>query len=278
MVLVDVLLPVYNAEANLERAIASIVRQTMTEWRLTIIDDASKDGSREVIRRWMDQDKRIHGLFRDTNRGPGSAINFGAMRTRAPLLAIMHADDIAAPQRLELQWRFMGSRMDVDTLGSGAVYVNAQGHPLVAVRPPRTHEEIRQSIHRRPPFVHSTVMMRRDFLASVGGYAPLYRVEDADLWFRGMDGHRYHNLQEVLMVYRMPNRPTVGGAARHAMVEFRGLRRAPIPAWKKGVGILRFGGGAFMSAAGRRGRWASGPSFTEDDLRYVASVLPRSSE
>lgn len=64
---ISIVLPVYNTETYLRECIESILSQTYTDFECIIIDDASSDGSREIIQEYAETDPRIHFLFNATN-------------------------------------------------------------------------------------------------------------------------------------------------------------------------------------------------------------------
>ena len=71
---------------------------------------------------------------------------------------------------------------------------------------PENHATILGSIEKINLFFHSSVIMRRNFIESLGGYdTKCLRAQDYDLWLRGVDKFKYHNLQEVLMTYSSRN-------------------------------------------------------------------------
>ena len=58
--LISVVMPVYNALPFLDESISSILSQTLPDFEFVIFDDASTDGSVELLRQWSERDKRIH--------------------------------------------------------------------------------------------------------------------------------------------------------------------------------------------------------------------------
>ena len=89
---IDVIMPLYNKQATVERAIRSVQSQTLTDWRLIVVDDGSMDGGAEIVRRIQKEDKRIE-LIVQSNAGPGAARNAGIRAATAAYLAFLDADD-----------------------------------------------------------------------------------------------------------------------------------------------------------------------------------------
>jgi len=94
-------LPVFNRAATIERAIASVSSQSMGEWELVIIDDASSDDLPQALARV--RDGRVRLLRHERNRGAAAARNTGIKAARAPFIAFIDSDDEWLPPKLERQ-------------------------------------------------------------------------------------------------------------------------------------------------------------------------------
>src|SRR5215217_1749315 len=109
---ISVVMPVHNALPFLQQALQSILQQTFTDFEFVIFDDASTDGSVEVVREWSQRDGRIQ-LYESAERlGLSGSSNAVVSKARAPVIARMDADDIAHPDRLRRQWDVMERRPD----------------------------------------------------------------------------------------------------------------------------------------------------------------------
>lgn len=107
MAAVDVIVPLYNKEATVERTIRSILRQTFRDWNLIVVDDGSTDRGPERVRRLANP--RIR-LISQENRGPGAARNAGMAAGDSPYIAFLDADDEWYPWYLENAVRAIESR------------------------------------------------------------------------------------------------------------------------------------------------------------------------
>ena len=213
---VSVLMGVYNGGRLLDEAIASIVGQTYSSWELVVLDDASTDSSLEVARSWAQRDPRVRVVEHHVNRGLAVTLNDAFAVARGELLARMDADDVSLPRRLERQVEFLDARPDVAVVGSAAEIVDAQAIDLGTGHLFEEHEDIAANIYRTTPLIHPSVMMRRTFLESLGGYdVHLRRAQDADLWLRGYRRFRYHNLPEALIRCRIRDK---GGVDRRTIL------------------------------------------------------------
>jgi hypothetical protein len=100
MAMVDVIIPLYNKQATIERAIRSVQSQTFTDWRLIVVDDGSTDQGPQIVDQMRRQDLRIE-LIGQSNAGPGAARNAGISAATAPCLAFLDADDQWYPWHLQ---------------------------------------------------------------------------------------------------------------------------------------------------------------------------------
>ena len=100
MVKVSVVMPVHNAGRYLEDCLSCIVRQTMTDFECICVNDASTDGSRDVLERYSREDSRFVLIDIDPS-GAGKARNVGMSRARGKYLMFLDADDLFAPNMLE---------------------------------------------------------------------------------------------------------------------------------------------------------------------------------
>jgi hypothetical protein len=198
--LVTVLMPVRNGAAHLEMAASSILRQSLEALELLVVDDGSTDATPSILARLAAADRRVR-VLRQGAEGLVAALNRGLREAKAPLVARMDADDIAAPYRLERQMAAMDS--GVALAGSAWRVIGPGGVVRRVVQPPLTDAEIRAAQRRANVIGHPTVMLRRDAVLDLGGYRPAFlHAEDYDLWLRLLGRHRAMCLPEVLLDYR----------------------------------------------------------------------------
>lgn len=101
--MVSVIIAAYNAAKYLDEAIESVVSQTMADWELYVIDDCSQDSTWQIAQSWARQDSRIHALHNEENRGVSHTRNRGIELARGRYIALLDADDIWYPHKLERQ-------------------------------------------------------------------------------------------------------------------------------------------------------------------------------
>lgn len=252
---VSFLMPVRNEARYLPAALDSLYRQTCTDWELVVVDDGSTDETPAILAAAKAQDRRMRVL---TIPGQGlvSALNEGLAACRAPLVARMDGDDIAHPRRLEFQTAYLNAHPDVGLLASSFRHFPRSGLRIGMLTYETwqnnlgCHDHIIRDLYVESPFVHPTVMLRRDELLSVGGYRDMGWAEDYDLWLRLIaGGTRCARLPQALLFWRdRPERATRSLPA-YSAAAFRACKLHHLL-----NGFLRGIHGVTLVGAGREGR------------------------
>jgi len=100
---ISVLMPVYNREQFLERAVNSILEQAYTNWKLFIYDDGSSDKTTDIIAKLIYQDSRIYAIYGGHNKGVAFARNRLLEHCPTKYACWLDSDDTIHPQRIEKQ-------------------------------------------------------------------------------------------------------------------------------------------------------------------------------
>ena len=199
---VTVLLPVYNGLPYLQAAVDSILAQTLTDFEFLIINDGSRDASAEVLDRLTDPRIRV---VHQANRGLAASLNIGIDMARGRYIARQDQDDLSLPERLAEQVRFMDAHPECILLGTGAdIWVGDEPADRYHDHPAE-HAMLAFHLLFNNPFVHSSVMLRKDAVQAIGGYTtdPARQPpEDYELWSRMARAGRVANLSQRLLVYR----------------------------------------------------------------------------
>ena len=198
---VSVLMPAYNSAAHIDEAVRSVIGQTFDDWELVVVDDGSRDATREIVSSFHDPRIIVHAL--PTNQGLVAALNYGLSRCRAPLVARFDADDRCHPCRLEKQVERMGADAGLGVLGTSAREIDAAGTAIGERRSPTGRSLIDRLVWSNA-LIHPSVMFRKDVIEAVGGYrAVAGRYEDFDLWLRVASIADMDNIDETLLDYRV---------------------------------------------------------------------------
>ena len=203
---VSVVLANWNGSRFLDAAIASVVRQSFTDWEFIIVDTGSDDGSREIIGQWAKKEQRIKPMLLPQRLICPAALNLGLTEATGEFIARIESDDLWFPDRLLKQVGFLGQAENegVGVCGSDAVLIDDAGGQIGIKRFPRGEKDCLRALWFRNPFCHSSVLMRRGIFSGVGGYdEAFYLVEDLDLWLRAGRKWGLRNLPEPLVCYRV---------------------------------------------------------------------------
>ena len=203
---VSVILTVFNGERYIKEAAESILAQTVSDFELLILDDGSTDKTLEIVSAYATADARVRVTSRP-NTGVVAARNELILKARGPLLAMMDADDVAHPCRLQLQIDAFEEDRRLVAVGTCCEMVDPDGDLLGFASPPLVHEEIDAALMAAQPGVamfQPSLMLRAGAVRSVG----LYRdeaslAEDADLILRLAEVGRLANLPQRLLSYRV---------------------------------------------------------------------------
>ena len=96
---ISIVVPVYNAEKELQRCVDSIFRQSFSNWELLLIDDGSRDSSSALCDRLGAQDTRVR-VWHKENGGVSSARNLGICKAEGEYLFFTDSDDTLFPDTL----------------------------------------------------------------------------------------------------------------------------------------------------------------------------------
>lgn len=198
--LVSIVLPVYNAGVYLKEAIQSILDQTYTNIELIIINDGSTDDSEKLIKSFTDD--RIRYVYQQ-NTGLAGALNAGLKASNGKYIARQDQDDISLKERLQKQVEFLEKHPNVNLLGTRAqVFTDDQKE--IKMHDHATEPAVlRFDLLFDNPFVHSSVMFRKESIEKIGYYnTDRSYYEDFELWSRFAFNGRVANLREVLVKYR----------------------------------------------------------------------------
>jgi len=91
--LVSVIIPTYNREKKLPKAINSVIKQTYKKWELIVVDDRSTDDTQELVKRYVSKDKRIRYVKNTHKQGPSGARNQGMELAKGKYIAFLDSDD-----------------------------------------------------------------------------------------------------------------------------------------------------------------------------------------
>lgn len=198
--IVTIGMAVYNCEATLPAALASIRMQTFRDWELLVIDDGSTDDTAAVAA--STGDARIRVIADGRRRRLAARLNECLNLGHGRFFARMDGDDVSYPERLERQVRFLESNPAVDLLGTNMLLFSGAGEVIGARRFPTEHQQICARPNRGILVSHPTYMGRMEWFRQHRYDERIHRAEDADLLLRSFAGSTFGNLPQILLGYR----------------------------------------------------------------------------
>lgn len=197
--LVSIVTPSYNSEKYIAETIASVQQQTVTDWELLIVDDASSDATVAEIKRLQAEDSRIKCFSLKENKGPAHARNLGIQKARGKYLTFLDADDLWFPEFLERS------------------STEAKMHPFVFASYKRLDENLEPYLSDFivPEKVSYTDILKSNSISCLTAfldievlgkkYMPLIKKrQDMGLWLQYLKKTNYaYGIQEPLAIYRI---------------------------------------------------------------------------
>jgi glycosyltransferase involved in cell wall biosynthesis len=177
---VSVVIPAYNAEAFLRKAINSVLNQTHPAKEIIVVDDGSKDGTCAVVESYGDRVR----LIRQQNQGPAITRNTGANAATGDYIAFLDSDDGWNPEKLEKQLAAFRAAPDSVLCYTSLMMLQEDGARTIqrAADPKTIATALRVG---NPCITPSCVMVSRQVFEQVGGFSTTLKgCEDWELWLR----------------------------------------------------------------------------------------------
>lgn len=184
---ISVVMPLYNKEAEVERALRSVVEQSLAPGEIIVVDDGSTDGSRAIVKRIIAEHPEAGiRLITQPNSGVSAARNRGVAEAKGDYIALLDADDMWLTGYIAEVCRLMEYYPEADGYATAFDIVN--GTQRVTAPVPTTEGYINiaeEALLRRYPIIPSTATLRREAVLRAGGFPEGMRIgEDQWLWVR----------------------------------------------------------------------------------------------
>lgn len=232
----SVLLSVYYKEKSefFDGALESIYNQTVKadEWVIVKDGEISED-LQKVIDKYKQRGVNIQEIQLPDNRGLGLALAAGVPKCSYDLIARMDTDDIAVPNRFELQLAEFVKDSQLDICGGQIIeFETNPDEPVAERKVPITHDEIVRFQKKRSAFNHMTVMFKKSKVLEAGNYKNCPLMEDDMLWVDMiLAGAKCMNIDEYLCNVRT-NRDMI--ARRGGLKYFKKYKNARKQIYKTG--------------------------------------------
>lgn len=230
---VSVIIPAFNRSKSINRAIESVLAQSLKQFELIIVDDGSTDDLATIAR--SSTDPRLRVVSHEKNRGPAAARNSGVAAARADFVAFLDSDDRWFPEKLERQLDFMRQ-------SAPEVRASCTGYSILTRYSPRgelrkdkpllRHRDLLGGCRVSPG---STLMVQKALFDEIGPFdEKLRRLEDWDWLLRLTARESLAVMPDILAEIdarapRGPNFDQVKAAA--TVLKSRHFRQADCPRW-----------------------------------------------
>lgn len=219
----------------LKECLDSLLAQTVLPNEIVIVKDGPlTDELESTLKEYCDKNENLYKFVPlETNRGLGLALAEGILHCSNELIARMDTDDIAVPDRFELQLKEFGNNPDLDICGGHIAEFETDPNISIAERKvPLTQSEIIEYQKKRSAFNHVTVMFKKSKVLEAGNYKDAPLMEDDMLWVDMLlSGAKCLNIDKYLCVVRT-NRDMV--ARRGGLKYYKKYKNARKKIYKTG--------------------------------------------
>ena len=230
--LVSIITPSWNCAAFIAETIRSIQSQTYTDWELILVEDCSKDASREVLQKLVKEleDSRIHVIYKEKNEGAASARNTGLMAATGEYLAFLDADDIWKKTKLEKELAFLEEKKAAFVFTS---YEFGDEQGIGTGKFVHVPEKLsyKQALSRTVIFT-STTLFDLKKLDKSRLIMPEVPSEDSATWWQILRaGYTAYGYPEVTTIYRRPPKSlssNKGKAIQRIWFLYRKVEKLPL--------------------------------------------------
>ncbi len=232
MSFVSVIMPAYNAEAFIEDAINSVLKQTYTDFELIVIDDCSTDSTASIVLRMADIDSRIHYFQNKNNSGVSVTRNFGISKAAGEWIAFLDSDDMWREDKLQKQIELLDAHPDAIITYTACSFIDFSGKPykyIMSAEPEMTYK----MLLKRNLLSCSSIMVKKEVICKIG-MASDKMHEDYSAWLMILRNTKCaYGINEPLLIYRLSQNSKSSNRLKSAKMIYHSYRyvgHAPVRA------------------------------------------------
>ena len=200
---ISCILPVKGHQVYLKESIKSILNQTYSNFELIIIDNGNSNAVVKILNSFKKRDKRIK-LVKMKKANLSEILNYGIKISSGKFIARQDADDLSHPERFnsQIKW-FKNNRI---LCGINSFKTNKFGKIIGKINLPTSHNSILKKMYFLNPFVHSSVMFRKDVIGKKLKYDKYFKyAQDYNLWVKVFKKGIIGNINDQLHYLRIHN-------------------------------------------------------------------------
>lgn len=179
---ISVLIPTYNVEKFVEKAVRSIMLQTYSNLEIIIVDDGSSDSTFSILQKLANEDSRIRLFKNAVNMKIAATLNFALEQATGAYIARMDGDDIADHTRIETLYNYLQTNPEVKLVSSNFFSIDENDNILKEEIYPKDFETIKKVALFGSPVSHHWLTYK-DIYTKYGNYR-MSGAEDYDLILR----------------------------------------------------------------------------------------------
>jgi glycosyltransferase involved in cell wall biosynthesis len=193
---VSVIIPTHNRAEFLRSAITSVLNQTFQDFEIIIIDDVSKDHTREVIASF--NDARIKVIRNQISKGAAGARNIGIMNSNGEYVAFLDDDDEWLPEKLKIQTCLLdNSPPDVGGICTGCFIIEKVSRRVLSIDKPELNDLSKGNF-----ITTSSILLRGECFKKCGLFdESMPTNSDYDMWIRISTEFSFKVIKDALVNY-----------------------------------------------------------------------------
>jgi len=198
---ITVYIPTYNYGKYIEKAINSILSQTIKDWELIIINDGSTDNTKTILKKYANHSKIR--IIDQAKKGLSVSNNVALRLSNAKYIMRLDADDYIDENALLVLSSILDAKPEIGLVYPDYYLIDENDEIMEIVRRKKISEE---ALLLDLPAHGACTMFRKECLLQLGGYAEEFKCQDGyELWLRFMDSYKPYNVNIPLFYYRQHN-------------------------------------------------------------------------
>jgi len=203
---ISCIMPVYNTAKYLDECIQSILNQTFTDFEFIISDDWSTDWSKDIIKKYAQNDNRIIFLDNPKNRWIVDNLNDCINNASWEYIAIMESDDISLPERFEIELNEFDKDNELMLVWTQWYLINSIWKIWWKFNKPINDNEIKKNIWIEQPFLNPSIMFKKIIINEIWMFDKYFNfIQDYDFIFKVVNKFKTKNINKYLIKYRVHN-------------------------------------------------------------------------
>lgn len=195
--MISIVLPTYNGEKYIKQSIDSVLKQSIDDWELIIVDDCSIDNTPQIVEEYRNRDSRIQVIRNAQNKKLPGSLNIGFKKAKGELFTWTSDDNAYAPNALE-RLKNCIENTEADFIYSNYKFIDPEDFIIGDMK--TGPSEMLQLIDN----IGACFLYKREIHEELNGYdVNKFYVEDYDFWLRAYRKFVFFHLDEYLYYYRI---------------------------------------------------------------------------